>query len=69
MLDTPNPSGLDTSKLYTIDLNTGHAAFVGEIGGGMDILSATIVPGSIPEPAGGFAMVLAAFACLRPRRA
>lgn len=69
MLDTPNSSGLDTSKLYTIDLNTGHATFVGEIGGGMDIISATVVPGSIPEPAGGFAMGLAAFACRRSRRA
>ena len=67
VMDTPGASGLDTSKLYTIDLTTGHASLVGEVGGGMDILSAAVVPGTVPEPASLSLWFGTAAVCIRRR--
>ncbi len=63
------PSGLSDSQFYTINLSTGAATLVGEIGGGAVITALTVQAQAIPEPASALAFVgLAAGVLLRRRR-
>jgi hypothetical protein len=57
------------SRLYTLNLGTGAATLVGDIGGGQQILDLAVTP--VPEPETYAAMaggMLVAFAAWRRRR-
>lgn len=62
-------SGADVSRLYTINLGTGAASLVGDIGGGQHLLDIAVTP--VPEPgsytalAGGLLVAFAAWRRLR----
>lgn len=62
-----NPSLTNLSNLYTVNLTTGLATYVDQIGGGMVVRDISVV--LIPEPTGLAALFAIGFVAVRRRRA